>query len=452
MHNVNARVLASRRSHQVVAGMLSLLGAGVLELGLARPAAAQASIDQAIPLDIPGVAVEPGVTVTSRRRPDYEYSGVRLGSYLVVPELSESVGYDDNVLGTRRKQGSAVVQTRGDIQANSDLARTVVAARITVDDNRYLSQPRQSFTNWTAQVSGAHDLGRDTVALAYSHVNQTQTPRDLNAPQLQSSLAYRIDTLQGDYRAVFNRLSLRPDLQVSLYDFDNGVVAGQPYRQDYRNRVTIGPSLTANYELAPRRDLVLVVRNLTASYTIRPDGFVNRDFNDSSVLAGIDYEADGLWRYRALVGYEVRQFTSPTLKSIQAPIAEASVIFTPTGLTTLTGTVARRIQDSADETTVGLTESSVKLVVDHEYKRNVLLTANAQATLDEYNRGGGNQVRYTVGAGATWLLNRNMRLGARYDFVTLRSNSTGNVVLSNGFPLSSGYNENRVLLQLRVGL
>lgn len=438
MRIVNARVAAR---------MLSLLG-----VGLAGPAFAQALIDQAIPLDIPGIAIEPGVTVTSRRRPDYEYSGVRLGSYVVIPELSESVGYDDNVLGTRRKQGSVLVQTRGDVQATSDLSRYAVSARLTVNDNRYLSQSRQSYTNWTAQVGGAYEIGRDTVALAYSHVNQTQTPRDLNAPLLDSAIAYRIDTVRAGYRTAFNRLALRPELLVSLYDFDNGTVAGQPYRQDYRNRVVIGPSVTASYELAPRRDLVLVVRNLTASYSTRPAGFINRDFNDTSVLGGLDYEADGLLRYRVLAGYEVRQFNSPTLKPIQAPIAEASVIYTPTGLTTLTGTVARRIQDSADETTVGFTESSVKLVMDHEYKRNVLLTANAQVTLDEYNRGGGNQVQYALGAGATWLLNRNMRLGAQYDFVTLQSSSTGPVVLSSGFPLSSGYSENRFLLQLRVGL
>lgn len=437
---------------RAAAVMLGLLGVGLLEVGLAGPASAQALIDQAIPLDIPGVAIEPGVTVASRRRPDYEYSGVRVGSYLVIPELSESVGYDDNVLGTRRKQGSALVQTQGTVQAISDLSRFAVSARLTVDDNRYLSQARQSYTNWTAQVGSAYEVGRDTATLAYSHVNLNQTPRDLNVPLLDSTIAFRIDTLRAGYRAVFNRLALRPELLVSAYGFDNGTVAGQPYRQDYRNRVVIGPSVTASYELAPRREVVLVVRNLTASYFTRPAGFINRDFNDTSFLGGLDYEADGLFRYRVLAGYEVRQFNSPTLRSIQAPVVEASVIYTPTGLTTLTGTVARRIQDSADETTVGLTESSVKLVVDHEYKRNVLLTANAQVTLDEFNRGGGNQVQYAAGAGVTWLLNRNLRLGARYDFVTLRSSSTGPVVLSSDFPLSSGYSENRFLLQLKVGL
>lgn len=415
----------------------------------ARPASAQL-LDQVLSPDIAGVADEPGVTVTSRRRPDYDARGIHVGSYLFRPQFSEGFGYDDNVLGTREKRGSTVLTTRADVLATSDLPRYGVTARVTVNDFRYFDQPRQSLTNWTAALGAAYDLGRDTVSLAYSHVNQNQTPRDLNAPLLDQAIAYRVDTLRGGYRITFNRLSLRPELAVAHYDFDDGTVTGLPYRQDYRNRNTISPALTAAYELAPRRNVVVVLRNVTSRYTTRPAGFVNRDSSDNSVLTGLDYDGGGLWRYRLLAGYEVRTFSSPTLKTIQAPVAEAAVIFSPTGLTTVTGSLTRRIQDSADESTVGFTETAARLVVDHEYLRNVLLTANGQATFAEYSQGGGSQTQFFAGAGATWLVNRNVSLAATYEFTKL--NSSGSVRLANGFTLSSGYSENRYLLQLRLGL
>ena len=448
MHTVEQRPLAS----------CAFVLAGVLAMLAPPPALAQQlRLDQALEPSIPGDNTEPGVSVASRRHPEYDYSGVRLGSYLVLPELSESIGYDDNVLGTRNAKGSLLVQSRADVQVRSDLSRYGVSARITVDDYRFVDHPRQSLTNWTAMAGGSYEIGRDTVTIAYSHANLNQTPRDLNVPLLDESIAYRIDTVRLGYRAVFNRLSLRPGLVVSNYDFDNGTVAGARYLQTYRNRVTVSPDIVAAYELAPRRNIVVVVNDLNASYTNRPAGFVNRDFNDVSAMAGIDYDTGGLWRFRLLGGYEVRTFNSAALKTIEAPIAEASVIFSPTGLTTLTGTVARRIQDSADETTVGFTESSVKLVVDHEYLRNVVLTGRAQATFDDY-KGGGNQMLYTLGAGANYLLNRNMRLAATYDHTSLQSSSSlqnglgSSARLPNNFAFTSGYNENRFLLQLRLGL
>ena len=113
-----------------------------------------------------------------------------------------------------------------------------------------------------------------------------------------------------------------------------------------------------------------------------------RDYNDTAMMAGLGYDA-GLLRARLLVGYEYRKFQSRQYKALQAPVAEAALIWTPSGLTTLTGTLARRIQDASDETIAGYTETSAQLRVDHEYLRNVLLRANTGVSWDQFNQGGG---------------------------------------------------------------
>lgn len=415
-------------------------------------------LDQFINPGVSGVGIESGVTVTSRLRPDYDYGGVRVGSVLVRAEVSEATGYDDNVTATNPGRGSPFLQTRINLQAATDLSRYGVAARLTVDDIRYFDQPKQSATNWTASVGGTYEIGRDTASLDYSHINLNQTPRDLDTPSLDEAIPYRIDTVRAGYRINLNRLSVRPELAVSRYDFDDGTIAGVPYPQKFRNRTVIAPGITLGYELAPRRSLIVVARNLVANYSNRTAGAARRDFNDTAVLAGLDYDGGGPWRYRVLAGYEVRTFSSAAIKTIQAPIVEGTVIYTPTGLTTLTGTVARRIQDSSDETTVGFTETLVKLSLDHEYLRNVLLRAQAGVSFNEYNRNQGGQTLYTAGAGATWLLNRTMRLGASYNFTTRQTSATATSGTAQTFGTAqalrfgSGFSESRYLLQLSFGL
>ena len=124
---------------------------------------------------------------------------------------------------------------------------------------------------------------------------------------------------------------------------------------------------------------------------------------------------------------------------------------TPTGLTTITGMVARYIEDSASDATVGHTETAVKLVVDHELLRNVLLNATASFYTDSYQQNQGNQSYVMLGAGITWLVKRHIRLVGRYEFASRQSNAS-NAELGMGQIYGGSYSENRFLLQLKFGL
>ncbi len=420
--------------------------AAILSVATGATPARSQLLDQLINPDIPGIAGEPGVTVTSRQRPDYDPLGVRFGNVTVRPELRESVGYDDNVNGSSRAQGSALVETDARVAAKYEDSQSTAGARLSVDDVRYLSKSAQSFTNWQAGLGGTYLVGRDTLSLGYDHFNLSQTPRDLDVPQLDQPLAYRLDLLRASYKAVFSRLFVQPGIALAAYSYDNGTVGGKPYLQSSRNRLVATPSVTVGYELSPRRNLVFVVRDAVASYDNRRIFGAKPDFNDLSVLAGIDYDADGIWRFRLLGGYETRDFSSRQYKTIAAPIAEAAVIWSPTGLTTVTASATRHIQDSADDTTIGFTETALGLRVDHELLRNVLLQAHVRYAVDEYSHNQGTESLVRFGAGATWLLNRNLQLETSAEHSTRTS---GGAVRASGL---NGYDGTIVLVTLRLAL
>ena len=405
------------------AGMAVIALAGVF----ASPAGAQQAliVDQYLSTDIPGIAVEPGVTVLSRSRPQYDAVGIRLGEVTIRPQLLETVGFDDNPAGRSEHRGSAIIETNAQVQALYDHSDTTGFATLSVDDNEFLQQSAQSYTNWSAAVGGTHTFDRDVLTANYAHLNLNQTPAELDVPQLNSSLPYAVDTGTVSYRATFAHAFVQPQLDVSAYSYTNGSAGGVTYQQTYRNRTVVQPSVTLGYELAPRRDLVLVVRDAVSDYTQQVNGTPTRNYNDVSVLGGVDFADGGPFRYRLLVGYETRQFSSSQYKTISAPIVEAEVLWSPTGLTTVTGIVARHIQDSANDTTVGLTETSASLRVDHELLRNVLVQANGAYYVDDYSQGQGSQQLFTVGTGATWLLNRNLRLQTTYSFSRRTSSGHG---------------------------
>lgn len=412
--------------------------------------AAAQGLDQFLSPDNAGAVGEAGLTVTGRRRADYEAGGVRAGAFVLRPRLVEGLGFESNVAGVARPRGSATMDTAGSFEAASDLSRMAVTGAVTINDVRYASLPRQSYTTWTARLGVSYDIGRDTASAQYARLRLNQTARDLDVPErLSEPMPFTVDVGRLAYRAAFNRLSLTPALEVSSYAYGGGTVGGTWFGQDYRNRLLATPSLTAAYEFAPRRSALLVVRDSIASYANPQPSQPRRDYNDAAVLAGLDYDVTGLLRVRALVGYEVRSFGAGAYKAIRSPVAELAATWTPTGLTTLTASVARRVQDSADETTAGYAATSARVRVDHEYRRNVLLQASAGLYRNEY-RGGGMQSLYALGAGATYLLNRTVGVSATYDFLARTSGGSSPVMA--GLSRGESFISNRALLQVRLSL
>ena len=424
-----------RRS--LVLGVFAAIGCGTARAQL---------VDQFISPFVGANAITAHPTVLSRQQSDYQGSGIRIGSFVIRPNLQESAGYETNVLARPKPTGSPILETNFAVEAASDISRVNVRAQLGVDDVRYFDLPRQSYTNWNALLSGSYEIGRDLVSAQYSHAKLVQTARDLDVPQLlDQAIDYSVDSGRLAYRANFNRLSVTPAVDLAAYAYSNGSVGGQPFRQDYRDRTLVTPGLTLAYEVSPGRSVVLVVRNTIGSYARTQQGLPRRDYNDTAVLAGFDYDATGLIRVRALAGYETRNFNASTYRSIQSPIAELSAIWTPTRLTTLTANVARRIQDSTEDTLAATTQTSARLRLDHEYLRNVLLLANAGIANDAY-QGGGGQTLYLFGGGVTYLLNRRVGLTATYDFIARQKNaavSVGNVTLG------SDYTDHRFLLRFR---
>ena len=417
-------------------------------------------IDQYLDADVPGYDTAAGVTVASRQHPGYDPQGVRVGSFLLTPVLSESAGYDDNVTGTARARGSAVIETNASVGAAGGWSGTTIVASLNVDDFEYPEESRQSFTNFTAAAGISHDFGQDTLYVGATHLNLSQTSRDLNVPNLDSSAAFRVDDVRANYKIDLGRALVQPGVDVSYYNFDNGSVDGTPYLQSYRDRVVVSPSITGSYEFATRRRVVVVLRDTQSDFDTAPPGQPRQNFNDVSVLAGLAYDADGIIVFRLLGGYEERSFASSLYSAIQAPILEGKVTWTPTGLDTVTATAARYIEDSAAEATTGYTETALKLNLDHELLRNVIVSLHGAAYLDNYDHSqtsaGGSQSFYTGGVGASWLLDRNIRLAADYTYSSRNSNNNGQasptVVLSTGEVFGSDYSENVFRLTLRLAL
>ncbi len=394
---------------------LSCIGVGLLALAVSPGAHAQ-YVENYFPTGVPGFDRDQGVTVLSRLRPLYDEPGVRLGAYTVNAHLDESVGYDSNILGFNNGPSSGFVKTSPSVSANSNWSRDRFGISVSSNNYTYFTAPKQNYTDYNISIGGGYTIGRHDLNIGYSHFRQYELGTDIGAVATTTPLPYDVDAIRADYTVEAGRFSFVPNVDVRLFQFGNAAIVGQPSNQNFLDRTVVLGGVTTRYQLSDQRGILVVLQGINSHY-IRPQaGQPSNNSKSFLGLAGIDYQATGLWRYRLLAGVEVRSFASSLYGTRTAPIAEANVIYTPTGLTTLTGYVRRQIEDVQTEGTAGYTFTTAGIVVDHELLRNVLLQGRGSFQAAEYFQATGTTTSYSLGGGVNWLVNRRVRLSADYDF------------------------------------
>jgi hypothetical protein len=417
------------------------LGCGCVGCG-----AAAAWLDTLFPAGVPGYGTEQGVTVASRLRPETQPEGVAAGAFVLRPAWEQTLGYDSNVLGGPTPLGSWVVGTRPSLLLSSDWSRDALGFYVAADDRRDLNASAQNRTDWTVSLGGSLDIGRDLLTVAVAHIDSHQDRTELDALPTDRPVPFQVDDLRISYAWRSGRWTVTPNLEASSWHYGATSILGVAASQSYRDRTVLMGGATVRYELAPQRNLVFVTRAIGQDYLHPPPGHITLNSTGYQALAGFDYADDAVWRYRLLLGAEYRDFAAAAFPARSAAIAEAEIAWMPSGMTTVTASLARSMEDAAQEGIAGFTYTTARLSVDHELRRDLLLHASAGLQRADFLQGGAQQTSATLGLGATWLVNRSMRLSATYDLTEQHGSGTA------ALPLSGDYTRGLALLTLRFGL
>jgi hypothetical protein len=358
----------------------------------------------------------PAVTVLSQPRPDYQPPGIRVDSFLVSPSIEEGVGYDSNVLGGPGSPGSWTLGSHPLVTVRSDWSSDSLVGVLGLDDTRYFDTPQQSRTDATVAFGGTLAVGRDQLTLSAAYLDRHEDRAAIDSLPSDTPIQYTVVDARVAYTLALDRLSLTPNVDLSHYEYGNTTILGVPTSQSYRDRDVLNVGVTARYEIMPLQNALLVLRGTATNYLTPQLGQPTRNSTGALVLVGLSDDRDAIWRYRLLFGWEERRFAASAYKTHDAPVAEAELIWSPTGMTTVTGTLSRSIEDAAQEGVAGYTYTAASVTVDHEYARDILLQATGGVQQADFLQGGGQQTALLLGLGVTWLVDRQLRVSATYGF------------------------------------
>jgi hypothetical protein len=367
-------------------------------------------------------------SVTDRVRPEYQAPGLRLGAFNLRPSLGLEAGTDSNIFYRDANTVDDVVYaTRPRVEAETTWSRHRIAAAIGLDDYRFQDSSSEEHTDVYAEGEARLDVRRGS----YLQVGGGQARRAeaRSSPDSPGAAAKpvryedRYAYLSGTHEFGRLRATLRADRRGLNYK-DVPLIGGGIVDQDVRDYVATTLTGRMEYALSPDTAILGQISGNTREYDVKPPrAAFNRDSKGSSYFVGFNTDLSNLIRGEIIVGYLQQNYDDPGLPSPKGPAVEGKIEYFLSPLTTVTVDGRRRVEETNTAAAAAYLTTEFGGRIDHELRRNVLLSGGVNGENRDFEGIDRTDQLLFADAGARFLLNRRVELGARWRFE--RQNSSG---------------------------
>lgn len=355
--------------------------------------------------------------------------GIRAGVFLVRPAVELTTGYDSNPARVSGGRGSSLLMVAPELKVDSDWERHELRADIHGSYSDYPSVPFADRPFVDAKVDGRIDASRDTrVDLEARYLLSTENP---GSPNLSADLAkLPIYTDVGATAGIdrrFNRLDISLKGAIDRVDYQDSLLTdGTSASNKDRDYNQYGVQARAGYEVTPglKPFVELDADKRVHDLPIDQSGYA-RDSDGLTPKVGTTFEITRKLTGEVSVGYLVRTYKDPRLLDLRGLVANSSLVWTATGLTTVKLTASSVAAESVLPGVSGLFQRDVGIEVDHAFRRWLLATLKLGWGLDDYVGLNREDRRYAASLGLIYKLSRDMQLKGELRQYWLRSNVSG---------------------------
>jgi len=376
----------------------------------------------------------------TRQIPGYAAPGVRMGAFLVVPQVSLAAEADSNVLNRRTdKRGDTALTLSGGFAAHADLGRTSLGLSASGSAARYARLTGQNHETYALEAKAAVPLGSVLeLGTGVSWSRQQEPNYSASAAGGDSATLYH--QLGGTLGLAADlgptRLSARLDLD--RIDYLPVSRAGFRVDQSFRDQRVLTARLRAEHALAAGRTLFAQASYRSAN-SLHPAPCCDRTARGGEIVAGIKGNFAHLVSAELAAGYQWRNYRSAALRDYRGAGWRAKVEWYATPLISVALSARRDVVDSGRPTSAGVVVDSLRAQVFYELKRNVNLVASAGLARESYRDDvTAGLTGRTVGAG----LEARVALSSRYlvgAFARFRNRSSDSPLLpSQGSAVEGG--------------
>jgi hypothetical protein len=357
----------------------------------------------------------------------YEPAGLRVGTFVLRPSIEFTRGFDSNPARVPNGAGSYFSAVETALKLRSQWSRHEYGADLRGSFTGYDTQASSNRPQLEARTFSRYELTRDTrVDLESRFYLSTDYP---GSPNLQAGLAklpiyYSYGSTAGLTHR-FNRLELtvKGSADSTRYS-DSQLTDGTTSSNRDRDYDQYGGQLRVSYAAKPGVKPFVEVGADSRQHELEIDrsGF-RRDSRALTPKIGTTFELSRMLTGEISVGYLMRRYEDPALPDLRGVVADASLVWVASGLTTAKLSANSRAEESVVAGVSGALRRDAAVQIDHAFRRWLIGTVTLGYGLDQYVGNGREDTRTSLGAAITYKINPDLWLKGDYRHETLRSNA-----------------------------
>lgn len=387
------------------------------------------------------------VSVTERGRPEYDAIGLRLGSFVVNPQLTSSIGYSDNLFNDNTNRKSDVYTSfEPYVTVASDWSVHQLRLTAAGDIRRYAKQTVRNQNAWNVQGSGRIDVTRDLTVRLDAQADRTyESPFSADVVANLTEPSRYLRTFVGT-RTVYDsgRTRVIGTVDRTSYEFSSVRFADNVTRdQRYRDRVTYNGTGTYELGFSPSLSFYARLEADRNNYGLATAfGAPNRDSNGYRGIVGSNFDIAGVARGTIGIGYSYRKFdASQTYRNARGMSVEARADWFPSELTTVGILLQRRLID-VDLSNAGSSwDNRIRVTLDHELLYNLIVTIGGEVSKREYPQLSTSTDVYRAEVGSRYQVTRWLGLDANIGYGSNKPSGNG---------LGNPFDELRARFSIRI--
>jgi hypothetical protein len=366
----------------------------------------------AIGLTAPAAALGQAVATPQEIGP-YDPIGVRAGSFFIFPSLTVSEMYDDNVYAEPEDEDDDLITlVEPVVRIESNFSRHRLAFETGGEVAFHINEEDEDYQDFYGLAEGTLDITRNSnltgaIETARDHEGRDDVEDEGPAEDLTELWRH-----QGDlsFFQAFNRLNFR--------------VGGDVERRDYvdeeesdRDVMIYDGIVRTGFFVSPRiNTFVQGLYNIQRRDQTPDDDGVDRDSEGWGVSVGAELGFTELLVGELGLGYRWQTFEEDDFDDQSGFGFNGALTWLPTQLTTVSLTAGSDFEPTDTDDAESRYRNYGVLEVDHELLRNVILNGLVAFSRDDFEGIDRADDTLDVGAGVSYLLNRNFSIDGGYTF------------------------------------
>jgi hypothetical protein len=396
-----------------------------------RCAAAVAALASSLLLAGPGdnaraqdVGADRGTSVSERETINNggAGAGIRVGSFVLRPTMRVDADLSDNIYATDTdRRGDVYLIVRPEIAIVSDFGRNALGGNAYFERSQHATYTGEDVSQYGGTVNGRYDIARATRLTMLAQIDRAAESRGSLGTFRQTSTPAQYTSLIGDAALSqdFGAFALTGGGRVRKLIYSDALLGTGRVDQTYRNFTIRDATLTASYGFHETTRVVIVGEIERRRYALRANhvGYGSSLLSDRSadgfrIEAGVSREITSLLTGTIRVGYVRYDYADLRLRDIAGLSYFGDLNWNVTRLTTITAGASRRLDETTSPVTAGNLRDEVRLGVDHELLRRLILGADVRYAAIRPSNTFATSREFEARFGAHYYLNRTLRLEA----------------------------------------